>query len=471
MAVACQDKKDSEPLPTPTPGADVCFGGELEENGVSRTIYGGEVTGEGGAYSFPILWVWNKDPKKNDQVFIASPQCPQNMNSGVFAVTQDANNRAYAGSFEKKSGTIQWGSTDADFYSIYPTRDGDFEVKTATGFSATNPTFELNMPSEQTCMVAGTTPVMTTADMYACFMYAKSLNVQNGTSPVKLKYTPFSTAIRFTLRGPDTQLSASTVDIERIRLIGPSGTALSGKFQVKLGGFDESGQPINDPVVTPVSGATSNIVTVYARYANDAYLQLSNGQEIELNAFIIPQKGMTVDGNWKIEVVLSSGKVYSKTLTKKTTASNTTLLPGMIHRLGDLPKLLPSDLDPAKWMEFIPRNVYLSEISIPGSWNSLNSEFQGSNPSISSQYTAGVRMYHLDTRFRAPESTAPTNLETDWTLGVATGDKTYTMNYSGSEYDGKVMRRDACEDFSTYLTQITNNVKSTEYMVLLCTFA
>ena len=80
MAVACQDKKDGEP--TPTPGADVCFGGELEDNAGSRTIYGGEVTGEGGAYSFPILWLNNDETV--DKVFIASPQCREGFNSGTF---------------------------------------------------------------------------------------------------------------------------------------------------------------------------------------------------------------------------------------------------------------------------------------------------------------------------------------------------------------------------------------------------
>ena len=283
MAVACQDKKDGEP--TPTPGADVCFGGELGENGVSRTIYGDEKTGEGGAYSFPINWI------KEDKVFIISPQCREGMNKGTFTVSDYADcTKIYTNSFVKKTGTIQWGSTDADFYAIYPQHDTSdkaayqkYTVEPVSNFSATNATFQLHMPETQLCSVEGTTPVMTSADMHACFMYAKETGVKNGTSPVTLQFHPLSTAIRFTLRGPSTSLATSTVTISKIRLIGPSGTALAGKFNVNLTG--------TTPVVT-AAGENTNIVTIFAQYPNDAYLQLTNGQEIELNAFIIPQDGL-----------------------------------------------------------------------------------------------------------------------------------------------------------------------------------
>ncbi|MCF0187470.1 MAG: fimbrillin family protein, partial [Bacteroidaceae bacterium] len=411
-----------------------------------------------------------------DKVFIASPQCREGMNSGTFGVPSEADHRNYAGSFIKESGAIQWGSTDADFYSIYPQRENeseeveeyqDYEVKTVDGFSATNATFQLNMPVTQNCVVEGTTPVMKTADMDACFMYARHTGVENGTSPVTLQYKPLSTAIRFILRGPE---NAGTVTVTRIRLIGPSGTALSGQFTVNLTG--------ETPVVTPVSGHTSNIVTIYAKYANDAFLQLSNGQSIELNAFIIPQNGISINENWKLEVVLSTGKVCTKSLKPTATEANKKeLVAGKIHRLGNMPYLPTVDLIPSRWMEFIPRNIYLSEISIPGSWNSMNIDCQGSNPSIATQYSNGVRLFHLDTRFRAPHNSVPTTSEYDWTLGVATGEDgiigggTWTLDYSGTQYDGKVQKKASCKDFSEYLTDITNNISTKEYLVLMCTFA
>ncbi|MCF0187546.1 MAG: fimbrillin family protein, partial [Bacteroidaceae bacterium] len=409
MAVACQDKKDEPkptPTPTPTPGEDVCFGGQLDSNVGSRTIYGGEVT-EGDNYSFPIYWL------KSDKVFIASPQCREGMNQGTFGLPSDADGRDYAGSFIKESGAIQWGSTDADFYSIYPQLHDEWEVKTASDFSATNATFELNMPETQFCKVTAPSsgnPVMTTADMNACFMYARTTDVENGTSPVELQYNPLSTAIRFTLRGPNVQ--GQSVIVSRIRLIGPDGAALSGKFQVNLTG--------STPVVT-ASGNTSNIVNIYANDASGSYLKLSYGQSIELNAFIIPVDGLKIDGSWKIEVALSGGRTATKELTPTSTTANTNIVAGKIHRLGNMPYLPTDELDLTKWLEFMPRNIYLSEISIPGSWNSLNSDFQTlatsaeagseetediSKKTIDQQYALGCRAFHLDTRFRRINATS-----------------------------------------------------------------
>ncbi|MCF0168691.1 MAG: fimbrillin family protein, partial [Bacteroidales bacterium] len=457
MAWGCQEEIDStKGKVVPTPGADVKFGASLAADVETKTIYGTESNN-----AFPILWL------SGDQVFIASPQCRENSNEGTFSVPSEANNRDYAGSFTKVSGAVQWGATAADFYSIYPQREGAYEVKTASGFSATNATFELNMPSEQTCVVAGTTPVMTTADMNACFMYAKQAGVANGTSPVTLKYTPLSTAIRFKLQGPET---AGTLTISRIRLIGPSGAALSGQFQVKLDG--------NSPVVTPVSGKTSNIVTIFAQYEGGAYLQLSSGQSIELNAFIIPVSGLAINENWKLEVTLADGKQVTKTLKPSSTTANTSLVAGKIHRLGNMPKLPNADLSPATWMAAIPRNVYLSEISIPGSWNSLNPDFQtmSSAPKttaaattvIDGQYAVGARLFHLDTRFRTNVSGIPTRLEKRMTLSIANGGATETVTNSGGQ---KVMDKGESPDFTDVLTAITNNVKDNEYITVICTFA
>ncbi|MCF0159855.1 MAG: hypothetical protein HUJ99_03615, partial [Bacteroidaceae bacterium] len=244
----------------------------------------------------------------------------------------------------------------------------------------------------------------------------------------------------------------------------------SGKFEVNLTN--------GTPVVTPVPGETSNIVTIYARYKNEAYLQLSSGQSVELNAFIIPQDGMEVNENWKLEVTLANNTQVTKTLKKANSSYNTTLIAGQIHRLGDMPKLPNDDLDPSRWMEFIPRNVYLSEISIPGSWNSLNPDFQtmSSAPTtidaattvINGQYKVGTRFFHLDTRFRTNVDGIPTRLERNMTLSIANGGETETVTNSGGL---KVMDKGESPDFTDVLTAITNNVKDNEYITVICTFA
>ncbi|MCF0187213.1 MAG: hypothetical protein HUJ98_12070, partial [Bacteroidaceae bacterium] len=81
-----------------------------------------------------------------------------------------------------------------------------------------------------------------------------------------------------------------------------------------------------------------------------------------------------------------------------------------IHRLGNMPFLPTDPFDPARWMEFIPRNVYLSEISIPGSWNTIEPSAQAlvKKPTptetgiatINAQYAKGCRGFHFDCRYK-----------------------------------------------------------------------
>ncbi|MCF0159385.1 MAG: hypothetical protein HUJ99_01220 [Bacteroidaceae bacterium] len=448
MAVACQDKKEAEFTPA-NPGDEVDFGAALEDNGVSRTIYGPENPDE---HYFPINWYLG------DQVFVASPDCNPGRSTGTYQVPNEAHNQNYAGSLNKVGQTgVQWGDKEtADFYSVYPQRTGDFEVTTTTGSS-----FNLNMPSVQTCLVEGTgsSLKMTTADMYACFMWARTPNVQRGQT-VNLRYKPLSTAIRFKLKGN----ANIPVTVTQIRLYGPTGTALSGKFSVDL----SSGEAIVTPSTT--AGETSNMVTVFARDNNQNYLILNPGETIELNAFIIPQEAQ-INQNWSIEVVLSTGNTLTKKLTpnESATITGTTLKPGMIHRLPDLPNLVPGKMDPSKWMTYIPRNVYLSEISIPGSWNSLNEDFQ-TELNLSNQYSKGVRLFHLDTRYRCNSPlTTLVSTDTRYTLGVANGQ--LAADIASFSQNGKVMLSTQCEFFSTYLSQIVGQVKDDEYLVLMCTFA
>ncbi|MCF0197617.1 MAG: hypothetical protein HUK03_10415, partial [Bacteroidaceae bacterium] len=152
------------------------------------------------------------------------------------------------------------------------------------------------------------------------------------------------------------------------------------------------------------------IVTIYAQYANQAFLELATGQSVELNAFIIPVDGLSISENWKLEITLSSGKVVKKTLKPTATqAAQTALVPGKIHRLGNMPFMPVEEFDPENWVEFVPRNVYLSDISLPGSWNTLEPSAQdivaGATPTqegintINKQYEKGCRAFHFDCRY------------------------------------------------------------------------
>lgn len=454
--VACNQENMPE-RPTPTPGAEVKFGVSLNKTDVTRTIYGEEHTVDDKKF-FPIYWV------RGDKVLVTSPQCLNGRNTAQYKVSVDTDKQQnYATSLDKiGEAGVQWGQKDfADFYSVYPADNASVE---GTTFSLTMPNVQYDILDNEDNKVY--------ADMNACFMSAVSKDVPNGHD-VNLTYEPLSTAIRFTLRGPSSGdphvQTDSEVIISKVVLKADQTQIIAGDFTVDM----------STGTVTP-GEKRYNEITLYTHYAETGgYLTLGLNDAVELNAFVIPYKDLVVNEKWKLEVTTAEGKVYTTSL-KGTGTGDGTLKPGMIHRFkGNLPNLpVPiGDWDPSKWMENVPRNVYLSEISIPGSWNSLNKEFQyaadGSSEldvnsveaqeaAIDSQYNAGVRAFHIDTRWKAQSKKGPVT-----GLSVANGGDNRTYDMSSG---GKAMKDDNIS-FETVLNCITSHVKPKEYMMVFCTFA
>lgn len=451
--VACNQENMPE-RPTPTPGAEVKFGASLNETGVTRTIYGKEDTEKN---TFPIYWV------DGDKVLVTSPQCQNGRNTAQYKVSVKTDKQNYATSLDKTGAAgVQWGQDDADFYSVYP----------ADNASVQGTTFHLTMPNAQTDILKlGSRKSKAYADMNACFMGAVIKGVTNG-SEVNLTYTPLSTAIRFTLRGPSSAEGQTDSEVIISQVVLKADQPIAGDFTVDMS--------TPEPTVK-LGSKTYNEITLYTHYAETGgYLTLGLNDEVELNAFVIPYENLAVNDKWKLEVTTAQGKVYTTPL-KGSGAG--TLKPGKIHRFkGDLPNLPAptTDWDPSNWMVNVPRNVYLSEISIPGSWNSLNKEFQyaadrssvlnvnsveAQKAAIADQYKAGVRAFHIDTRWKGKYDVW--NLKYVMTdLSVANGAPANATLVTGPKY----MSEDNIS-FATVLDCITSHVKSKEYMMVFCTFA
>ena len=480
MAAACQDKNDYEPKPSGSEGDDVHFGATVSRNADPRTIFGPEDTDN---KSFPIYWL------KEDQMMVASPQCAAGRNTGTYGVNPDAfeegeTTSTYAGTLIRKGDAgVQWGKdASADFYSIYPQRPKPNDVTTSDGSS-----FNITTPETQNCILEtkDSNPWMKTADMNACFMYAKTAGVSRGET-VDLRYVPFSTAIRFTLTGPEGDGEAV---ITNITLNAPDGCPISGSYTVDLSSVDSNAKY---PDVKAIDASTS--AKMSAHYANNAKLQLANSKSVELNIFVMLESNPTVaydiSKGWSISVVMNN-KTQTLSLDGKV-AGTGKLKPGEVYRLPTLPPLNASEWDVKNWMVNIPRNVYLSEISIPGSWNSLNSDFQSTGEDyqakINGQYNVGCRAFHLDTRWKGNKERTYTDfahfcIESDVEqLSVATGGKGNTLDVYNrvggitgylplGKQEGVVMKP-TNPDFADALnTVVANVIGKDEYIVIMCTFA
>lgn len=447
LACSCQEDKITDPTGTAAPGVEVNFGGMLGD-GETRTIYGSEADG-----GFPIYWV------DGDQVLIASPDCAESgVPSATYAVSVDGPQQNYATSMDKTGEIgVRWGDNlTGAFYSIFPVVANEAGTET-NKFNSDYKSARVMVTTQQNCLW-NTTNNTVSPDMRACIMYAKTENVNAGEA-VNLAYKPLSTAVRFLVNGPTT---GDPITISYIRLWAPTGVSLSGTFDVDFTQTDASGMP----VVKAVNGVNYASMNAANRPGTGGtYLTLAAGEKAEVQLFFLLENEVTMDENWRIVVATSDGRLFTKNITA-TAGGNTTLKPGQIHKLPGLPSLSqPEAWDPSNWMANIQRNVYLSEISIPGSWNSLNPDYQGENPNLTAQYNAGVRAFHLDTRWRATNDwygiigSAPI---TD--LGIATGGSTYDVG------GGKCATQSAPR-FVDALNEVTSRVQPDEYMVVYCTFA
>lgn len=445
-ASSCQDEDRNW---QPATGEEVRFGATLEQKAGSRTIYGEENTVNG---TFPIYWV------NGDEVIVSSPECGAGNGVGTanYKVTVEGAAQNYATSLDKTGEIgVRWGENETGtFYSVYPAgqaalNTNDYETVT------------LRMPFSQENELITENGVQTIQpDMRACFMYAKEADVRSGKT-VNLQYTPLSTALRFTLNGP-TGTDEAPITISEIRLTAPENVSIAGEFSVDLNTAAADALP----TVTAVNG--TNVISVLTTDEGNGFPVLEYGEQLEMNVFLMLERETQITNNWIIDII-ANGVRYRKNL-GSSEGTNPTLVPGMIHRLPEFPSFSSPVWNVSNWMKNIPRNVYLSEISIPGSWNSLNPDFQGANPSIEEQYNAGVRAFHLDTRWRATD---------DWLgwmgnspitdLGIANGGGTYNVVGDNGERL-QCMTQDA-PTFESALGEIARHVKEDEYMVVYCTFA
>lgn len=377
----------------PQSGADVQFGLSLGKLADTRTIYGDE-TGNG----FPIYWV------DGDKVLIASPQCVDGRNSAEYMVSCSTATQNWADALTRTGDAgIQWGETSpADFYSIYPSAGSTLQVNN----DGKSVSAQLQVAATQYAKSEEKNNVIYAQpnEMGNVIMYAYSPGVENDGNPVQLKYKPFSTVIEFEILAPTLPASGTEVGditIQSLTLTAP--VNIAGQFTFN---FPQSAD--GTPTVTNISG--SKEITVHF-LEDDVYAtKLTYGKSLKAKMCLVPISDVASMVDWKITVATSAGN-FTKTIGSNSNI-NTALQPGKVHKIS-LPRLEYTDkeweYDNNDWITSLPdyRNIYITEISLPGAWyaGSKNEEgYQASGHTIQSLWNAGVRAFAIETKTRCGTS-------------------------------------------------------------------
>lgn len=413
VLAGCSDDTTTNPSEPIKPGSDITFGISLSENPQSRTMYGAETNN-----AFPIYWV------NDEQILVASPQCAAGRTLATYKVSVNNATSSTATAVTKVSETgVQWGETlPANFYSIYPvgytTISG--EVKNSITNNTDNAVAHLNVRNYQRNVFTlnGTkwegVPVdrASNEDIDLCQKYSDALMYAqkqlNERGDVMLQFNPFTVAFNITLEGYKLEEELGDdpkLTIEEIIITAPEGTHLAGNFDATFDAACANAPVVNTGVNTLATKNEIHIPTLST--IDGSYLTINKDQSLSFNVFAIPT-GNTVTANWKITVRTVSG-TFSHNLAAAASGKSSELKPGMVHKLT-LPKFQIANefnFDVTKWMTQIPRNIYITELSVPGAWNTLNNSniskgYQSEN--VAALWKKGVRAFGVETRTSSTRS-------------------------------------------------------------------
>ena len=452
---------------TPAPGKEVRFSGNLGNNSTTRTAYGEET-----ATGIKVNW------KNGDKVLVYGTNCVSGRDCAEYKVTNadaDGNEvlQNFANSLDKTGEFgVQWGmdgTEKCDFYSVYPSVNNGHSTSITPAADGNGVTVRAHIRPSQFCVFNANSDATaysgtpydekyTDGTMPDAFMYAVTPNQDNGTEVVNLRYTPFSTVLKFHFAGFTTSLDLTSpyIYLQKVILTAPDGVTVAGNFDVTIG---------KDGSVTsslPVAGSeASNVIEVNTILPGGSYVRLGKNMPIDFSIFTIPQDGLSLSETWNVVMQTNAGNFrYKLKPSTNNTGKNSNLVAGQVHKLN-IPILTVTQditLNPADWMTQIPRNVYLSELSLPGSWYSVLEEYQGRGVNIATQYAAGVRAFNLDCRLtRETSSSSTLRLVCAGTDGVGT---------AGTDYNNGVLVLDKMKEIGNL---IANNPE--EYVVVVLTVA
>ena len=463
IAASCTETQDNV---IPTPGMDVSFSANLEGN-KTRTAYGKETDAKD---AIKVNWV------EGDKIKVYGTTCSQGRQLAEYSVnTAGATDQNYATSLDKTGDAgVQWGNeATSDFYAVYPSSNNgkDFTIASNTDGSVTisasirrdqKNIFKLENNKWISSPYGTDENVLSMPD---AMMYAVTRGVQNGEN-VDLNFKPFSTVLKFNIGGYTTaqSLTDPTLHISEVTITAPEGVMISGDFNLTIA-------PDGTRTVVPAANA-SNQINIYPTQKGGAYAPIKKGQDMEFNVFVIPQESMSINGDWTFKIYTDGGNFVKKL--KPANVESASLIAGQIHKLEIKGTQIKEDpqFDPSKWIEQIPRNVYLSELSVPGAWYSYDRRYQDNSYSDNSYsmttltdlYTKGVRAFHIDCRL--------TYEKTNWRSTEGDGDLLLVCAGSDrNEYPWPVNEHDPGTQVIDVLNLLKNQIKPKEYIVVVLTVA
>lgn len=388
----CQDDVVEQKPSTPAQvGDEISFGSSLRDV-QTRTIYDDEPTqAEDGSYYYRVRW------EEGDTIAI---YCPQASNGTLvnYLVSPDANDPTRSSRVTKVNTDepgLQWGESDVHrFYGFYPAnRVTGTENGLINGYVPTELRPEgWNVVTNNN---GGTNFYgKTNTDNAYMWAYGEFTKSTMGGQDVPLTFHPWMTVLQIKIPGPTN----GTMKISNVNIIATEGTqtAIAGHFVCDMTPVEENGADGVPVYRSTTTGQVTNTISISGWNSDvQGFVELDSPNDTMIvRAYLLPIDNTPSARNLQIAVQTMNGAPLTRTLGYSGVGENS-IQPHKVNTVI-LPNLTETN-QTNYWMSSLDRNIYLSELSIPGSKFSYltptnaggNSAFQGED--IEQQFLDGVR--------------------------------------------------------------------------------
>lgn len=384
-------------------GDEIIFGSSLSDNTdmESRTEYGDRTT-----TGVPVYW--SSDEKKPDTIAIYCMQSSQPADHLVkYIVTPSESNQAVAASVNKldpNAAGLQWGdcSTPHRFYAFYPagavkgTDDEDATGQITANIPVTQQVQEWRtVEAGASESLEGKKTYFGLPNMDYAYMYAYNEVTPEDMegSTVDLKFKNLVTVLDITVQGP--QSGTATITNINVDAVEGSQPILTGDFKCDIRAAKTDGTVVCTPVGSFNEERGRISIPCYDKKSGQ-FIQLGPDELLNVKAYIIPQdeKNTVVKQSLRVTVSLLNGAPCKKTL------ETADVTPHKINRVI-LPKLEVGGTN--YWMSSLDPDIYVSELSLPGSKFAYATPDNGvtvrnfQDATITQQFTSGVRAFIVQT--------------------------------------------------------------------------
>lgn len=463
--IGCKDDVVVEKTVTPAQtGDEITFGSSLTDVG-TRTIYGD--TPVDGAY--PVYW------EEGDAITIYCPEAAQTKLVS-YKVSPDKTDGTHSSTVTKintDEAGLQWGAAETHhFYAFYPAsavageKDGKIEGEIPTEQDPVRWTTSTNENG-------GTTYTGVANTDYA-FMWAYGEHDKKDGGDVALTFHPWVTILDIVINGPANP--GEKVKMSSIQVRSLNNDILNGKFVCDMSGVEAgtAEAPTYQGVVNTASNRNQISIQLYDNDLENAatgqmgdFITLGHNDQIVVRAYLLPTAYDTSDpsgAKQQIQIRVSpfNSAVLTRTL-EAHAADGSTAEGGIVaHKVNKviLPSVTGGGIN--YWMSSLDPNIYVTELSLPGSKMSYQTKDNGANVayqelSIEEQFKNGIRAFQIQT--------ASTN--NDWP-GSA-NDQILYMTVAGNKT--KTRFKDIVKEIADELKAAEDDGKKNEYAFILLTAA